>query len=159
MSAHGTSRTYACIAACPRGRRERAASTPNAAVVGRRDPNRVSSCQHSIFLQAVGWGSQGSYRPKLPGWHIRRDACSSDVAQANAKQDLVILAGTRAAQTFPWEPARVSLYRTIFPQMTLWLLDEERSQLWFEFEAPIARLEVARAIVRYGPVCRASDEG
>ncbi|MEA3073685.1 MAG: hypothetical protein QOD29_5131, partial [Alphaproteobacteria bacterium] len=24
-----------------------------------------------------------------------------------------------------------------------WLLDEERSQLWFEFEAQIARLEAA----------------
>jgi hypothetical protein len=35
----------------------------------------------------------------------------------------------------------VSLYRTIFPQMTIWLLDEERSQLRFEFEVQIARLE------------------
>src|ERR1700730_1205078 len=30
-----------------------------------------------------------------------------------------ILAEARAAQTLPWEPTRVSLYRTIFPQMTL----------------------------------------
>ncbi len=27
-----------------------------------------------------------------------------------------ILAEARAAQTFPWEPASISLYRTIFPQ-------------------------------------------
>jgi hypothetical protein len=29
-----------------------------------------------------------------------------------------ILAEARAAQTLPWEPERVLLYRTIFPQMT-----------------------------------------
>ena len=54
-----------------------------------------------------------------------------------------ILAEARAAQTFPWEPTRVSLYRTIFPQMTLWLPDEEGAQLRFEFEAEIKRLEAA----------------
>ena len=54
-----------------------------------------------------------------------------------------ILAEARAAQTFPWEPTRVSLYRTIFPQMTLWLPEEESAQLRFEFEAELARLEAA----------------
>jgi hypothetical protein len=56
---------------------------------------------------------------------------------------LVILAEARAAQTFLWEPTRVSLYRTVFPQMTLWLPDEEGAQLRFEFEAQIARLQAA----------------
>src|SRR6478752_516439 len=32
-----------------------------------------------------------------------------------------ILAEARAAQRLPWESTRASLYRTIFPQMTLWL--------------------------------------
>jgi hypothetical protein len=54
-----------------------------------------------------------------------------------------ILAEARAAQTFPWEPTRVSLYRTIFPQMTNWLPDEEGAQLRFEFETEIRRLEAA----------------
>jgi hypothetical protein len=54
-----------------------------------------------------------------------------------------ILAEARAAQTFPWEPTRVSLYRTIFPQMTLWLPEDESAQLRFEFEAEIRRLEAA----------------
>jgi hypothetical protein len=54
-----------------------------------------------------------------------------------------ILAEARAAQTSPWEPARVSLYRTIFPQMTLWLPENEAAQLRFEFEAEMARLETA----------------
>jgi hypothetical protein len=52
-----------------------------------------------------------------------------------------ILAEARAASSFPWEPTRVSLYRTIFPQMTLWLSDEEGVQLRFEFEEEMARLE------------------
>jgi hypothetical protein len=36
-----------------------------------------------------------------------------------------ILAEARAAQTLPWEPKTVLLYRTIFPQMTNWLPDHE----------------------------------
>ncbi len=54
-----------------------------------------------------------------------------------------ILAEARAAETFPWQPTRVSLYRTIFPQMTLWLPEDEGAQLRFEFETEVARLESA----------------
>jgi hypothetical protein len=54
-----------------------------------------------------------------------------------------ILAEARAAQTFPWEPRRVALYRTIFPQVTNWLPDDEAAQLRFDFEAELARLEAA----------------
>jgi len=54
-----------------------------------------------------------------------------------------ILAEAREAQKFPWEPTRVSLYRTIFPQMSLWLPEEESAQLRFEFETEIRRLEAA----------------
>ena len=54
-----------------------------------------------------------------------------------------ILAEARAAQALPWEPTRVSLYRTIVPQMTLWLPEDEGTQLRFEFETELARLEAA----------------
>lgn len=54
-----------------------------------------------------------------------------------------ILAEARAAKRLPWEPTTVSLYRTIFPQMTNWLPDDEGAQLRFEFETEIARLEAA----------------
>jgi hypothetical protein len=54
-----------------------------------------------------------------------------------------ILAEARAAQKLPWEPKKVLLYRTIFPQMTNWLPDEEGAQLRFEFETEIKRLEAA----------------
>jgi hypothetical protein len=54
-----------------------------------------------------------------------------------------ILSEARAAQSLPWDSSRVSLYRTIFPQMTLWLPDEEAAQLRFEFEAELTRLKAA----------------
>jgi hypothetical protein len=54
-----------------------------------------------------------------------------------------ILAEARAARTVPWDPTRVSLYRTIFPQMTLWLPEDEAVQLRLEFEAELTRLHVA----------------
>jgi hypothetical protein len=54
-----------------------------------------------------------------------------------------ILAEARAAQTMPWDSRRVVLYRTIFPQMTNWLPEEEGAQLRFDFETELARLEAA----------------
>lgn len=53
-----------------------------------------------------------------------------------------ILSEARAARTSPWDTARISLYRTIFPQLTLWLPEEEAAQLRFEFESEITRLEM-----------------
>jgi len=52
-----------------------------------------------------------------------------------------ILAETRSATSL--DRAKLSLYRTIFPQMTLFLPDEEGTQLRFEFEAEMARLQAA----------------
>jgi hypothetical protein len=54
-----------------------------------------------------------------------------------------ILAEARAAETLPWEPTKVRLYRTIFPQMSLWLPEEEGAQLCFAFEAELERLKAA----------------
>jgi hypothetical protein len=54
-----------------------------------------------------------------------------------------ILGEARAARRLPWESTRASLYRTIFPQMTLWLPEDEGTQLRFEFETELARLEAA----------------
>jgi hypothetical protein len=54
-----------------------------------------------------------------------------------------ILAEARAAKTLPWEPRTVTLYQTIFPQMTNWLPEEEAAQLRFEFETELVRLKAA----------------
>jgi hypothetical protein len=62
----------------------------------------------------------------------------------DVRQELYkLLAEARAAQTMPWDAKRTMLYRTIFPQMTNWLPVEEGSQLRFEFETELARLEAA----------------
>jgi hypothetical protein len=54
-----------------------------------------------------------------------------------------ILAEARSAEIIPWEPSRASLYRTIFPQMTQWLPEDEGAQLRFEFETELARLQAS----------------
>lgn len=54
-----------------------------------------------------------------------------------------ILAEAREAETVPWEPSRLSLYRTIFPDMTRWLPDDEGARWRADFEAELARLGVA----------------
>ncbi|RED41955.1 hypothetical protein BJ123_102126 [Rhodopseudomonas thermotolerans] len=56
---------------------------------------------------------------------------------------LQILAEARAASTLPWEPRKLSYYRTVFPQMANWLPDDEADQLRFEFAAELARLQAA----------------
>jgi hypothetical protein len=60
------------------------------------------------------------------------------------RRDLLrLLAEARAAETMPWEPRKVRLFKTIFPQMSGWLPEDEAKQLCFEFAAEIARLEAA----------------
>jgi hypothetical protein len=56
---------------------------------------------------------------------------------------LDVLAKVRAAQTFPWDARRTLYWRTVFPQMTNWLPDEEAAHLRFAFEAEIRRLDAA----------------
>lgn len=56
-----------------------------------------------------------------------------------------ILGEARSATTVPWERTRVSLYRTIFPQMSLWLPDDEAAQLRLEFETELKRLKRLKA--------------
>jgi hypothetical protein len=54
-----------------------------------------------------------------------------------------ILGEARAAQAMPWDAKRALLYRTIFPQMTNWLPEDEAAQLRFEFAAELVRLKAA----------------
>jgi hypothetical protein len=54
-----------------------------------------------------------------------------------------ILAEAQAAATMPWEPTRLSLYKTIFPEMSRFLADEEAAKLRLAFEVEIGRLQAA----------------
>jgi hypothetical protein len=54
-----------------------------------------------------------------------------------------ILAEARAAEELPWDRDKLLVYRTVFPQMTGWLPEEEAAQLRFEFATEMARLKAA----------------
>ena len=54
-----------------------------------------------------------------------------------------ILAEIRAAESIPWDESRTALYRTIFPQMTGCLPEEEGAQLRFQFMEELKRLKAA----------------
>ncbi|TCD14517.1 hypothetical protein [Oricola cellulosilytica] len=51
-----------------------------------------------------------------------------------------ILAEARAAKTMPWDRAKQGYYRTVFPQMTRWLPEDEATALCEEFSQQIERL-------------------
>lgn len=75
-----------------------------------------------------GGAAQPTYRPDL------------DKVRARIQR---ILGVAKAAHTFPWDMSRASLYRTIFPQLTHWLPEDEGARLRREFEAELARLQAA----------------
>jgi hypothetical protein len=83
----------------------------------------------------------GESEPELPGLE-RTAAVRADPDEAPAEL-LAVLAQARAAQRFPWDARRTLYWRTVFPQMTNWLPDDEAARLRFEFETEIRRLEAA----------------
>ncbi|MBL8907273.1 MAG: hypothetical protein JNM20_11405 [Rhizobiales bacterium] len=94
----------------------------------------TSSNQGDLF----GGTAQGD----LFGDDAAPPAYRPDPAKVRARLH-ALLAEARAAKAMPWESTTVSLYRTIFPQMSLFLPAEEGAQLRFEFETELARLEAA----------------
>ena len=72
---------------------------------------------------------------ETPEYHADPDEVRADLHR--------ILAEARGASSMPWDASKLSLYLTIFPQMTNWLPEEEGAQLRFEFEAEVERLKAA----------------
>jgi len=54
-----------------------------------------------------------------------------------------MLAEALSAQVIPWSRPVLTLYKTIFSEMSQHLPDEEAKQLCFAFETEITRLEAA----------------
>lgn len=54
-----------------------------------------------------------------------------------------VLTEARAAETTPWPPSKVRLYRLMFPQLSFWLPEDEGAQLRLEFETELERLAAA----------------
>ena len=52
-----------------------------------------------------------------------------------------ILCEARAAETMPWMPTTLSLYREIFPRMSGYLPDDEALQFRMAFEAELKRFD------------------
>ena len=84
----------------------------------------------------------GDSEPELPGVERTATVYRADPDEARAEL-LGVLAKIRAAQTFPWDARRTLYWRTVFPQMTNWLPDEEAAQLRFAFETELRRLDAA----------------
>jgi hypothetical protein len=105
-----------------------------------RHPHRgqeiMSSRQRDLFQDHEQAGLIDEDKP-TPKYRADPDEVRQELHQ--------MLAEARAAQTMPWDKNRVVLYRTIFPQMTNWLPEEEGAQLRFEFETELARLEAGEA--------------
>ena len=77
--------------------------------------------------------------PELPG---PAGVYRADPDEVRAEL-LRVLAQARAAKTFPWDQRAGLYWRTVFPQMTNWLPDEEAAQLRLAFETEIRRLDAA----------------
>ena len=84
----------------------------------------------------------GESQPELPGAELTSAVYRADPDEVRAEL-LRVLAKARAAERFPWDSRRTLYWRTVFPQMTNWLPDEEAAQLRFAFETEIRRLEAA----------------
>ena len=56
-----------------------------------------------------------------------------------------VLDTARIAREMPWTAKEVAFWKTVFPQMTNWLPEEEAAQLRSAFMEEICRLEVASA--------------
>jgi hypothetical protein len=84
----------------------------------------------------------GESEPELPGVEGATAVYRADPHEVRAEL-LAVLAQARAAQSFPWDARRTLYWRTVFPQMTNWLPQDEAAQLRFEFETEIRRLDAA----------------
>jgi hypothetical protein len=56
-----------------------------------------------------------------------------------------VLEKARIAREMPWTPKEVAFWKTVFPQMTNWLPEEEAAQLRHAFMEEMRRLETASA--------------
>ena len=93
-----------------------------------------SSRQRDLFLDDEQTDLFGEDSP-TPEYRANPDEVRAEL--------YMILTEAQAAKKIPWEPRTVLLYRTIFPQMTNWLPEEEAAQLRFQFETELERLEAA----------------
>jgi hypothetical protein len=86
---------------------------------------RLKQADPTVQCELFAAPAEPAYRPNL------------DKVRARLEK---LLAEARAARATPWEPSQLSLYRLIFPQMTLWLPEDEARQYRLAFDAELERL-------------------
>ena len=84
----------------------------------------------------------GATQPDLFGQEAAPPSYRADPDRVRARLRTIVGAA-KTAETLPWSRAELRLYRTIVPQMTLWLPEDEAAQWRFDFEAELDRLEAA----------------
>jgi hypothetical protein len=107
--------------------------------------------RHWIILRAGNWWrpmvpnrQPDLFQPDDPDQFVDQPPRAYTADPDEVRADLhKMLAEARAAKTLTWPPKTVSLYQTIFPQMSKWLPEDEAAQLRLEFEAELARLTAA----------------
>jgi hypothetical protein len=107
------------------------------AAVGNDRTNRRSRFRMTRQLDLFGEGE-----PELPGADQTAATYRPDPDEVRAEL-LAVLAEVRRAQTPPWDARQALYWRTVFPQMTNWLPDEEAAELRLAFETEIRRLDAA----------------
>jgi hypothetical protein len=85
---------------------------------------------------------QGDAAPDLFGEDAPPVAYRADPQKVREKLTLIVNE-LRNASSLPWDATRLRYYRTVFPQMSLWLDEAEATQLRFAFEEEIKRLNAA----------------
>jgi hypothetical protein len=79
------------------------------------------------------FGSSPRSLPKLP-------------TAADVRPELIeVLDRLRNSETMPLSPKDLRFWRTVFPQMSRWLPDDERSAICAAFAVELARLENGKA--------------
>jgi len=105
--------------------RRREPSHPMGGIIGSEGESSMS--QPDLFA-ALAEPATPAYRP--------------DPTKVRARLERIV-GEARGAEVLPWETTRVSLYRTIVPNMARWLPDDEAAYWCAAFEAEMARLEAA----------------
>lgn len=131
------------------GKASKPGHDPRVEPEGRLVEDKRAGALARVEALAHHWGMVGPRQANLFGDDGQADLFGEAEVPAYRPPDLdkvrarlhKILAETRAAKALPWD--RASLFRAIFPQMTLWLPEDEGAQLRLEFEQEMERLKAA----------------
>lgn len=94
-----------------------------------------SSPQGDLFGADNSDNSDDAEERETPTYYPNPDEIRADLQK--------ILGEMRAASVMPWDAQRVTLYRTIFPQMAGALPEDEAAQFRFAFMSELERLKAA----------------